>query len=413
MYASGCGRQDGGLTIKEGGQLLHNSLGVNLWATVEKSISHYTVASGAGSSNGWYFIASPIYTGFTPDATMLSNTYDLYRLNGNTWENFKAHDEFTELVRGQGYLYANNTDVTLKFTGHLIPYKSVVANHTNRVNVYDGWNLMGNPFVCNAYASQPYYKMNVARTGIVAVEDYWNTDNYIAPCTGFVVHADADGAVWLTHTPPEATASSDHGSLQIALAQATNERSAEQIDNAIVSFNEGIKLEKFYFGEQAANIFIPQNGDEYAIAFSNRQDEVPVNFKANETGTYTINFDGTDLNNIKLIDKFENLVIDLNENNSYTFMGSPADNRYRFVIVFKSSELSDNSEIFAYQNGNGNIIVNGDGTLQVFDMLGRKLFSREIHSDFSLPTSDFSASGVYVLRLIQGDKVNTQKMVIE
>lgn len=123
------GGEGGSLTIKKGGQLLHNNLTENLWVTVEKSISHYTVASGAGNTDGWHFIASPIYTGFTPDETMLSNTFDLYRFNPSAeleWENYKAHDDFTELVRGQGYLYANNTDVTLNFTGHLIPYKSVV-----------------------------------------------------------------------------------------------------------------------------------------------------------------------------------------------------------------------------------------------------------------------------------------------
>ena len=170
--------EGGSLTIKEGGQLLHNNLTENLWATVEKSISHYTVASGAGNTDGWHFIASPIYTGFTPDETMLSNTFDLYRFNPSAeleWENYKAHDDFTELVRGKGYLYANNTDVTLRFTGPLIPYKGLVEDHTNGVNVYAGWNLIGNSFVCNAYANRPFYKMNTARTGIVAVEEYWNT----------------------------------------------------------------------------------------------------------------------------------------------------------------------------------------------------------------------------------------------
>ena len=46
------------------------------------------------------------------------------------------------------------------------------------------------------------------------------------------------------------------------------------------------------------------------------------------------------------------------------------------------------------------------GTLQVFDILGHQLLSKE------LPTANFP-SGVYVLRLINGENVRTQKIVVE
>lgn len=38
--------------------------------------------------------------------------------------------------------------------------------------------------------------------------------------------------------------------------------------------------------------------------------------------------------------------------------------------------------------------------------------SREVHSDFRLLTSDFP-SGVYILRLINGENVNTQKIIVK
>ena len=61
---------------------------------------------------------------------------------------------------------------------------------------------------------------------------------------------------------------------------------------------------------------------------------------------------------------------------------------------------------FAYLDGD-KLVITGEGTLEAYDMMGRKLFVREINSELRLPNSDFP-SGVYVLRL--GEK--SQKIVI-
>ena len=60
------------------------------------------------------------------------------------------------------------------------------------------------------------------------------------------------------------------------------------VDNAIVSFNENSQLEKFYFGTQNANIYIPQDNKEFAIVSSEANGEMPVCFKAIKDGEYTI-----------------------------------------------------------------------------------------------------------------------------
>ena len=64
----------GTLTIADGGQLVHNSLGVQ--ATVQKSIE----GMGIAEDGFWYTIASPVdsqeITGMT---ALLSGTYDFYR----------------------------------------------------------------------------------------------------------------------------------------------------------------------------------------------------------------------------------------------------------------------------------------------------------------------------------------------
>lgn len=389
---------DGTLIIEEGAQLVCNNA---VQATVQKSITGY----GEGNDK-WYFIASPIDVDNlapTSVSNMLSNDYDLYQLNNTTWENYKAHEGNANpnfnLANGRGYLYANSTNVNLGFAGTTKPYDA-----DYEISVAAGWNLVGNPYTFEAYVNTPYYAMNEGGTGITATTV--STSTAVKPCTGIIVKADEAGTVKFLNEAPASSA--NNGNLQIVLAHNVVSRDgastkSANIDNAIVSFNEGSKLEKFYFGEQAANIFIPQNGDEYAIAFSDRKGEVPVNFKAKETGTYTINFDGTDLNNIKLIDKLENLVIDLNENSSYTFIGSPADRAERFVIRFENSEQPDNS-VFAYQSGN-DIIVSGEGELQIFDVMGR-MVSRQYVS--GVETINAMPYGVYIFKL----NGMTQKIVV-
>ena len=394
--------ENGALTIADGGQLICNN---ELNATVEKNIEAYTISQNLGAilSDSWYLIASPITEDYTPTGSMLENTYDLYRLNNTAWENYKNttdHPDFTTLNNGSGYLYANSEDVTLQFTGTLKPYAV-----SESVSVSTGWNLIGNPFAYNVYANRSFYKMNEAKTGVEAVSAFSTTP--IAPCTGIVVQAETDDNVIFSKEAPSQS-HGDNGSLQIALSKA-NTRYNAMLDNAIVSFNNGDQLGKFYFGSQDANIFIPQNGEEYAIAFSNRQGDIPLNFKTTETGAYTITIETQDfvsLQGICLIDKFENAIIDLSENPSYTFIGSPADSQERFKIVFVETPNLASGDIFAYQSG-GDIIVSGEGELQIFDVMGRLIAKRyingvETQNFVSLPT------GVYIFKL----NGKTQKIVV-
>ena len=85
-----------------------------------------------------------------------------------------------------------------------------------------------------------------------------------------------------------------------------------------------------------------------------------------------------------------------------------SDYASRFKLVFAMSEV-DTDDNFAFIS-NGEIIVNGEGTLQVIDMLGRVIVSRDgVHN---VSTSGMTP-GVYMLRLINGDDVKTQKIMVK
>ena len=388
---------------------------------------------GYGDGNGrWAFIASPLNYYPTPHhvqglITTPAEHYDLYRFNQNAegaeWQNYKAHNgtlpssntlDFL-LMNGEGYLFASKDTVTLSFLG--IPHK----DNTGTAGLYytsgkpmAGWNLIGNPLATPAYIDRPYYKMNAGGTGVEIVENYAETP--IPACTGVVVKTTKDETVTFSKTAPE-VATGNNGSLQMTLSQQTvarGEAKTETVDKAIVSFNEGSQLGKFYFGEQDANIYIPQNGEEYALVYSEKHGEVPVNFKVKKNGEYTLTVSSpltSHLSSLTLIDNLTGANIDLLQTPSYTFTARKDDYASRFKLVFDANDNENQNEDFAFIS-DGEIIVNGEGTLQVIDLLGRQLYYREANSEFRIPHSAFPA-GVYVLRLVNGDNIKTQKIVIK
>ena len=342
---------EGSILMESGAQLWHSNEMVR--ATVQKTVDQFT---DENVGDGFVFLGSPIVEDIAPTGVenmFPANTIvDLYRYNQSAaleWENYHNHD--FNLEHGRGYLYAHNYEEgenTLGFNGYIKPSATPVS-----IDLVGGWNLIGNPFVCNAYVDRAYYKMNPEGSGIVAVENYH--ENPIAPCTGIMVDADAAGTVTFSKDAPEV--SNNKGSLQIALSQVVEPvetptrqkygpstlRQAQgsralTIDNAIVSFTEGNQLEKFHFGNDA-KVYIPQDGKDFAIAFSEGQGEMPINFKATKNGTYTItvNPEGVEMNYLYLIDNKTGTDIDLLVQPRYTFDAHTTDYESRFRLVFVSN----------------------------------------------------------------------------
>ena len=317
------------------------------------------------------------------------------------WENYNnsEHQAGFNIVNGQGYLYATKETKTLVFSG------TFNTESSKTVELSEGFNLVGNPFVVDAYVSKPFYQMNAEGTEIVPIDSY---DTYspitIPPCYGVVVSATGTDEVTFSSAPDQQS-SANNGNLQMTLTKAGARNDAFQ-DKAIVSFNEGSQLEKFIFNENHAKLYIPQYGEDYAIASSEMTGEIPLNFKTNETGRYTIgfNFENVKGVRIQIIDKLEDIIIDLNANDSYTFMGSTVDRSDRFTLVFTQVETDG---IFAYQNGD-DIIVSGNGELQVFDVMGRQVMTQHINGVGTWRAA-YVQTGVYILRL----NGKSQKIVIK
>jgi len=381
-----------------------------------------TVEGYGDGNDKWAFIASPVEGSIAPTevdnlVATTATEYDLYQLNPSTvvWENYKAHEGNAHpnfnLVNGQGYLYATKGTKTLVFPG-------IYNTGTEKVieDLPQGFNLVGNPFIVDAYVSKPYYTLNDDGSAILTT----TSEDAIAPCHGVIVELDGNESVTFSTTPFPQQSMGNNGNIQVTLAQTVATRGgaeAKTIDNAIVTFNEGMELGKFYFGTQDANVYIPQDGKDYAVAYSSGVGEVPVNFKANRNGEYslTINPEGVEMAYLHLIDNLTGNDVDLLQTPSYTFNARYDDYASRFRLVFVSNDAhlgGEGSDDFAFIS-NGELIVTGiDGNsmLQIIDLTGRVLASFKATN--RIGTSGLVA-GVYVLRIINGDDVKTQKIVIK
>ena len=368
------------------------------------------IAGYGQSSGGYYLIASPVSNAVTPTTAngFITNAYDLYYFDQAVadsleWINFKdGTDGGYNIVNGTGYLYASADDTELIFAGTPYEGNGVVALAYSEGAHFPGWNLVGNPFNVTAYPGRPFYVMNPdGRADIIAA-----TGNSVEPMEGIFVVAESanDQSMTFSTTAPDSEASS------LALNVIRNR--GEVIDRAIISFGADKTLPKLQLNPNHTKVYIPQEGKDFAVANAkNDMGEMPVSFKAESNGTYTLSFSNSNVEfgYLHLIDNLTGADIDLLETPAYSFEAKTTDYANRFRLVFATSSSNDDS--FAYFN-NGNLIVNNEGnaTLQVVDVMGRILSSETISGNCSKHIN--AAPGVYMLRLVNGNDVKVQKMVV-
>ena len=297
---------------------------INPSLTFTKEINAYT------NDGGYYLLSFPT-SEVSPEEVehMFDNIYDLYAFDESQpqeWINYKA--ENFSLEPGKGYLYANSQDVTLSLnstlyngSGEVTLFKTVEAANA-------GWNLVGNPFAVTAYLDRDFYVMNADGSEIIAAER-----DYIEPLEGVFVVAESNGEILTFSTTP----STKGQRLVLDLSKGTSISSATTvIDCAIVSFNDGSMLPKLQIKDNSNKLFIRQDGKEYAVVNAGNVGEIPVSFRAESNGKYTISahIQGVNLGYLHLIDTFTNSEIDLLSTSFYSFEASTSDNDERFKVVF-------------------------------------------------------------------------------
>ena len=382
------------LTLESGNQLwLNNEIDQPDVITVKKNIIGYGDAKDL-----YYLISSPAHWAgqYNPANGIVTteSDYDLYAFDpaasdGLEWRNYKEDPTNFKMDYGSGYLYANDEDKVISVTGPVYANNqpSTLFNYNyveNAGYTFNGWALKGNPWTCEAYLStnsqtMAYYRMNVEGTGFEAVT------SVIKPMEGFFLQNTVNGeSVVLSRTAP----SKGVRCLNLVLSQEAALRdgvstSSTTLDNAIIRFDEGNTLEKLMFRECSSKIYMTVEGKDYAVVNAGQMGELPINFKAESNGSYTLSFTNEDVefSYLHLIDKLTGEDVDLKSGAStssaaYTFDARTTDDVNRFMLVFATDGSSQNDFVAsAAASGNNRVAT------PVFPLLPTHVL--ETHQDAS------------------------------
>lgn len=417
------------LVIEDGAQLLNTS--ANVAATVEKDITAFL---NPDASDGWYTIASPVDDMEIAGSDFLTETYDLYRFvetnqNQDEWENYRAgHADFTFFENGRGYLYANSNTFSPVFSGVLnnasIKYSLTCTNRPG--DDLDGFNLIGNPFPHNIYkgAGGAIDDANLA-SGFYTLtnEGAWHVhvfNDAILPGQGFLVKTSTNTKLVIDKTNSKASSETSSKAVGGLLEIGVSGMGCE--DRSFVFFTPGLGLDKMRnLNESLPSLFVRNEGGDYAITHVGTDCEsLELNFHNSKLGHFVIETktEGVRFNYLHLIDRVTGANIDLLQTSQYNFNTTGHENADRFMLAFKVmtgvNEITEDA-LFAFIS-DGQIIITGVETsqstsLQVVDATGRVIVTRG--DEINAISTEGIAPGVYVLRLVNDNKVRTQKIVVK
>ena len=371
----------------------------------------------------------------------------------------------TYLVPGKGYLMSIDKEQLLQNWGTLnngnVVLHDVTYTEANAWAGLLGYNVLGNPyqsyldfsaFIAGnpqltaskdesevTYATyDPKYGAYVQFKSGSSVGSK-SADGLIHAHQGFLIRrtgGSASTTATFTNSMRSTTGTSPFRNEQPAfpLVNLTLTDASGNADIAVLEIgredDEGV--EKLRVGDCQARISLSLNHENYAILFRDETVESQaLHLVADEAGTYTLSWEtaNAEFESLTLVDNLTvtGRVTDMLATSSYTFEADPSQYESRFKIVIgdwkdveehedgpstpSTSSGTEGSGTFAYQMGD-EIIVNGEGRLEVVDMLGRVVVSRDASQSPGLSTAGMTP-GVYVLRLNDGKGTRIQKIIIK
>ena len=378
------------------GTLTVNPIGVDI-----------TVGNGT-----WHALSSPMHDGgqtyqSPANVTHLKDAdYDLFRYDEEygTWENEKVHHYNFE--QGRGYIYRRVTAATLTFTGQ--PHSGNIGVDLSAIcsdTALRGFNLVGNPYNHTTTMSEACYTL--------CTDGAWT-----AHAAGYEV---AIGEAVLVHTGSARTLEFTEGGntkgtgCRPDITFTISDMGHKDVVYAVLSDGEGLPKVS-HLEADLPTLYIPVEERRYAVAMLGDDIEAfPLTFKA-APGDYTLSIFNSQfsiLNYLHLIDKIAGRDIDLLRDSTYTFRHSSNQaitDRFliRLTPELNTEHLTLNTP-FAHWDGD-RLVIEGSGTLEAYDIMGRRLFTEEV-SGFKSQVSKaaFPRTGVYILRL----NGQSQKIIIK
>ncbi len=434
----------------------------------------YPVAQDNLPQFGWITEGDKTNNGYFPDDTPYGS-YDFYSWYEPEyqWVNFKrngpshwhedtdvngnhAHFDYTPevngttnvnesyLIPGKGYLMAVDKQLFLQSYG-MLNEGDITYPITCSAAHIPGYNFIGNPY--HSYLdiekffdknesqiwlseSSPLYRQIKLINGneyvdytIGASKDAAVAPQYINMHQGFLVVADKSGTVTFTNAMRSNSGTPDFREAKINYPlinlHVTDENGYGEVAVVEVGRPERGGARKAHEISRANCILYAHQGDEdYSVLFLEEGiSSTGVWFEPFSDGQFTMKWDthnGT-FDYLHLIDNIAGVDIDCTTTDSYTFQSSTSDYKSRFKLVFSYTGVEENVnaevETFAFQSGD-NLIVNGEGRLEIIDMNGRLISATELYGAQNAIAMPNVAQGVYLLRQISNNNVKVQKIVV-
>jgi len=366
-----------------------------------------------------------------------------------------------KFVTGRGYLSAYNTGwnsvtespETHIFTGALNT-GSISCPVVNSANAY---NLVGNPYpsTINWSALTGWLRSSLVGSSTLGY-DYWiyndtygnygvynskttigtnGVTRYIAPGQAFFVKALSNGnlvmsnSVRVTNAQPwlKNTDTANNFILLKITSSANTYR-----DEMIVEFDDNLTgggTEKFWsFYTEAPELYSVKDGNNYSIdRYNALADDMKINIAA-KTGvaaTYTITAsniaDFTLRDKVYLLDMKTGIKTNLKQTPSYSFAGTPDDDRNRFQLIFGTSigvdEETSVDDITIYASDNTIYVRNDKAsqpyTVVVSNMLGQVITRTKFAGNTLNQVNMNHTPGVYVVTVYSDGSLFSKKVVVK
>ena len=362
------------------------------------------------------------------------------------------------LIRGRGYM------VALKEEGYLQAYGTLNQGDINvpvtktegiEWTMREGQNMLGNPYQSyldfNAFAANatnanlwnsgtdPFYIVMDEDEGDYVtyhVSQSVNTDRasrYIYPHQGFMVKIDAAGTAQFTD---------DMRSVSTTGSYSASFRGDDHADYPLVNLfakdmngnrdmvtvelgrpDKGGLLKSLVPGSSTGSLYCRYEEKDYDLAFTEPGlVEAAIRFTTSEDMEYTMtwNTQNGEFGYLHLIDNMTGADVDCLTTEEYRFSARTSDYASRFRLVFDYTGIDDHeapeplegSACFAFQMGD-QLVVNGEGILQLFDVTGRLLLTTEVSGSQTTMQKPNVGAGIYLLRLTNDNGSKTQKIVIK
>ncbi len=436
------------------GSLIDNgTLNITGDLTVQKFLPNIT-------TTGWYF-AAPISDA---DHNLFDDADGLYHYGIDTDGNglwIDVQNTAGTLTLAKGYVTRFNTlgaDHTIPFEG--APNTGIITNNnlvrtttTHSGNNY-GWNLVGNPYP----SPIDWLSAGITKTNLDAAVSFRKADGGVE----YYIDDNAGG-------------SSAGGSRYIPAMQAFWVQVSLGQDNAAITFenqarvNQGDNHLLKMKNNPALHLFVERSGhtDESIIRFlpsatdlydglydafkmfslnqehpqlysilSNNQ-ELAINslpplvsqvtvvkgFDTEHAGQHTINVSGISSFDssidIYLEDLYDSTVVDLRQHNSYTFNADAGTTANRFLVHFNplstqnhDINILNDMSIYAYKNDIYVINTGENAHMDVYNMMGQKVFTIKLpESNFNKISTPLSA-GQYIVRITENNGTASQRIII-